>query len=134
MIKRNSKLKNGYKTEEIFVLKCLENDISISRPIFNIEPYDFIVEKGNIFYSVQVKKAWIDNKNRNIVCLKSAYPRSAKTRVASQDEKVNFVAILTDEGDWYIIPRKEIMNIKSGISVSKKGKYAKYINNFDFKN
>lgn len=130
----NSKLKNGYKTEEIFVLKCLENDISISRPIFNIEPYDFIVEKENIFYSVQVKKAWIDNKNRNIVCLKSSYPRSAKTRVASQDERVNFVAILTDKGDWYIIPRKEIMNIKSCISVSRKGRYAKYINNFDFKN
>ena len=53
---RNSKLKNGYETEEKFILKCLKHEISISRPIFNIEPYDFIVEKDNKFYSVQVKK------------------------------------------------------------------------------
>ena len=52
----NSKLKNGYKSEELFILECLKNDIPISRPIYNIEPYDFIVEVDNKFYSVQVKK------------------------------------------------------------------------------
>lgn len=132
MIKRNNKLKNGYKTEELFILKCLENEISISRPIFNIEPYDFIIEKENAFYSIQVKKSWKDNKNRNIVSLKSSYPRSSKTKVASKNERVSFIAILTEDDEWYIIPREQIKDIKSGIAVSQKGRYAKYLNNFKF--
>jgi len=129
----NSKLLNGYKTEEKFVLKCLENNIHISRPIFNIEPYDFIIEKDGNFYSVQVKKSWIDSKNRNYVCLKTSYPRSEKKNVVSQNERVDFVAILTENEDWYIIPRKKIEHIKSSIAVSRNGNYKDYYNNFNFK-
>lgn len=128
----NSKLLNGYRTEEKFILVCLENNIHISRPIFNIEPYDFIVEKSNMFYTVQVKKSWIDKKRRNIVSLKTSHPRSNKVNVVSQNERVNFIAILTENDEWYIIPRVKIDNIKSGIAVSKKGNYAKYYNNFNF--
>ena len=128
----NSKLLNGYKTEEKFILACLENNIHISRPIFNIEPYDFIIEKDNVFYTVQVKKSWVDKKGRNIVTLKTSYPRSDKVNLVSQNERVNFIAVLTEDNEWYIIPRIELGNIKSGIAVSKKGNYARYYNNFNF--
>lgn len=37
----NTKLKNGYIAEEKFALECLSRNIPISRPIYNVEPYDF---------------------------------------------------------------------------------------------
>lgn len=128
----NSKLKNGYIAEEKFILECLNRNIAISRPIFNIEPYDFIVEINNELYTVQVKKSWKDNKNRNLACLKSSYPRSDIKKVVSQNPRVDFLAILTEKSEWYIIPREKISHIKSNISVSKKGNYSIYINNFNF--
>lgn len=128
----NSKLKNGYQTEELFILECLKNDIPISRPIYNIEPYDFIVEVDNKFYSVQVKKSWKDKKGLNIVCLKNSYPRSNKVNVVSKNLRVDFMAIITEDKKWYIIPREKIEHIKSNIAVSQKGNYKKYLYNFKF--
>lgn len=128
----NNKLKNGYMTEEKFILECLKRDLTVSRPIFNIEPYDFIVEKDNKLYTVQVKKAWVDKKNRNIACLKTSYPRSDKINSITQNERVSYIAILTEQEEWFIIPRIVIANLKTNIAVSKKGNYGKYINNFDF--
>ena len=69
------KLKNGYIAEEKFALECLSRNIPISRPLFNTEPYDFIIECEKKFISVQVKKSWKDKKGRNVVCIKSSYPR-----------------------------------------------------------
>lgn len=89
-----SKLKNGYLTEEKFIIECLERDIPISRPIYNTEPYDFIIEVNNRFLSIQVKKSWVDKKRRNIVCLKSSYPRSSKTNRVGEHENVDYIAIL----------------------------------------
>ena len=126
------KLKNGYLAEELFIVECLKRNIPISRPIFNTEPYDFICElSNNELKRVQVKQCWIDNKNRHITCLKSSYPRSNKCNIVGENIRIDFIAI-NDFDKWYIIPRKIISNIKSNISVSKKGKYGKFINNFDF--
>lgn len=127
-----SALKNGYMTEEKFVLECMERDISVSRPIFNTEPYDFIVEANQELLRVQVKKAWKDAKGREMVCLKSSYPRSTKEHVASQNVRVDFIAAISTTGEWYIIPRRVLQHIKSNIAISHKGEYSKYINNFDF--
>ena len=89
-----NKLKNGYLTEEKFIIECLERDIPISRPIYNTEPYDFIIEVNNRFLSIQVKKSWIDKKGRNIVCLKSSYPRSSKINRVGEHKNVDYIAIL----------------------------------------
>ena len=43
------KLKNGYLTEELFIIECLQREIAISRPIYNIEPYDFVCEINKCF-------------------------------------------------------------------------------------
>lgn len=128
----NNRLVNGYKTEEQFVLDCIDKNIIISRPIFNIEPYDFIIEKDNKLYRVQVRKSWIDKEGRNLACLKTSYPRSNKINLTTQNDRIDFVAIYTESKDWYIIPRKAIQHLKSNISVSKNGNYGKYYNNFNF--
>ena len=125
------KLKNGYLAEEKFVVECLNRNIPISRPIYNIEPYDFVVEVNGHFLSVQVKKSWVDKKGRNVVCLKSSYPRSNKIKTVGEQTNVDYLAVLVDYWDWYIIPRNAIKDIKSNIYVSKKGQYKDYYNNWN---
>lgn len=128
----NSKLKNGYITEEKFILECMERDLTVSRPITNTEPYDFIVEThSGKLVRVQVKKSWKDEKNRQVVCLKSSYPRSGLSKTASQNDRVDYISVLSTDG-WYNIPRKELNGIKANICVSKSGSRAKYLNNFSF--
>lgn len=127
----NDKLKNGYVAEEKFVLECLTRNIPISRPIYNVEPYDFVVEINGRFVSVQVKKSWVDKKNRNIVCIKSSYPRSSKTHFVSK-ESVDYLAVLVNYWEWYIIPCSAFEGKKSNIAVSKKGSYSKYYQNWEF--
>lgn len=131
--KMYNKLKNGYLTEELFVVACMERDIVVSRPITNTEPYDFVVENGDgDLVRVQVKKSWTDEKGRNIVSLKSSYPRSRKKNVASENIRVDYISVFCC-GDWYNIPRSELRGIKSNICVSKSGERAKFINDFSFK-
>lgn len=129
----NEKLKNGYIAEEKFALECLSRNISISRPIYNVEPYDFIVETPKGFASVQVKKSWVDKKGRNVVCLKSSYPRSSQKRIVGKERSVDYLAVLIGYWDWYIIPRCAIQDKTSNICVSTKGAYKQYFNNWDFK-
>ena len=119
-------------TEEKFALCCLERDIPISRPIFNTEPYDFIIEIDGTFKTVQVKKSWKDKKGCNVVSLKSSYPRSDIKRTVGERKNVDYLATLVDDSEWYIIPRSVIENVKSNISVSIKGRYKDYYNNWDF--
>lgn len=128
----NDKLKNGYITEEKFILECLSRNIPISRPIYNVEPYDFIIETNGRFLSIQVKKSWVDKKGRNIVCIKSSYPRSSTTKFVNKNS-VNYLAVLVNWLDWYIIPCTAFEGKTSNIAVSKKGAYSKYFNNWDFK-
>lgn len=126
------KLKNGYMTEEMFAINCLDKNIPISRPIYNTEPYDFIVEIGESFKSVQVKKAWKDAKGREVVCLKSSYPRSKINTVVGKQNNVDFLAVMDSAQDWYIIPREAIENVKSNICVSHTGRYKTFLNNWLF--
>lgn len=129
--KMYSKLKNGYMTEEKFILECVSRDIPISRPVFNVEPYDFVCETKNGLKSVQVKKSYVDRKGRKCVYVKSSYPRSEKVNRACQNVRVDYLAVYDDVDDvWYIIPREELKHVKSIFSVSKNGKYSSFINLF----
>lgn len=96
IVKMFDKLKNGYMAEERFILECLERNIPISRPIYNTEPYDFIIEVNNKFLSIQVKKSWVNKDGCNMVCIKSSYPRSGETRRVSEQENVNYLAVFVD--------------------------------------
>ena len=125
-------MQNGYLTEELFVVECLKRNIPVSRPIFNVESYDFIVEINNVFISVQVKKSYIEGDRRR-ACLKSSYVRSDIRKYVSESNSVDFLAVYDEEcDDWYIIPKSIIP--KCSIHISREGKYAKYIENFIFSN
>lgn len=88
--------------EEKFILECLERNIQISKTVFNVETYDFIVKTNDGFRSVQVKKSWIDGRNRNVVNLRSS--SNHKIRYYVTAKTADFLAVLTEEENWYIIP------------------------------
>lgn len=128
----DKRLKGGYLAEELFILECVKRDISVSRPVFNVEPYDFICEIRGEFISVQVKKSWTDKKGRKMVCLVTSSPRVKERRSLSQDKRINYFAVLVDDVDWYIVPRKAFAHVKRQTCLSNHGPYKKYLNNFDF--
>ena len=97
----------------------MDRNIPISRPIYNVEPYDFIIETNGKFVSVQVKKSWVDKKGRNVVSIKSSYPRSSKTKFVNK-ESVDYLAVLVNYWDWYIIPCIAFEGKTSSICVGKK--------------
>jgi len=134
MINLNEKLKNGYVTEQKFIVEAMQHDLAVSRPITNTELYDFIIDTGDKLYKVQVKKSFKDKKDRNIVCIRSSYPRSNIRHYLTETSNVDFLAVdCREENNWYVIPLDVIKGIKSNIAVRKIGEYAKYINNWNFK-
>jgi hypothetical protein len=126
-----SALKNGYVTEQMFIVEAMKNDITVSKPVTNTEIYDFIVDCNNKLFTVQVKKSWDDKKGRHIVSLRGRYPRSNIRHNLS--DRVDFLATYCNgENNWYIIPTHEIKDINSNIAIRNTGNYAKYINNWNF--
>jgi len=121
------KLKNGYAAEELFILKCLETDVPISRPVFNVEPYDFVIELNGELLRVQVKKAWIDSKGRHIVSIVGTHPRSKARNKATKNDRIDMFAVW-DAPNWYLIPRRKVEHIESQFCVSDTGSYSKYKN------
>ena len=129
----NEKLKNGYITEQKFIIEAMQHDLVVSKPVTNTEIYDFIIDNGDKLYKVQVKKSWKDKSDRNIVCIRSSYPRSNIRHYLTENKIVDFLAVdCREESNWYIIPIDAIRGIKSNIAVRKTGEYAKYINNWKF--
>ena len=124
-------LQHGYMTEEKFVLKCLENNIQISRTIFNVESYDFVVKTKDGFKSVQVKKSWIDERNRNVVNIRCSGRNKNRTYV--NPKSADFLAVLIEEGDWFIIPSTFFEGAVNKLVISKKGKYSSFKDNWEFR-
>ena len=51
----------GDISEYKFILYCLEHDVSVSKPIGNGLPYDFIIDYNNKLLKIQVKTAYKSN-------------------------------------------------------------------------
>ena len=54
----------GAMTEQKCFLKCIESGFSISKPLFNNERYDFILDTGKKLLKIQVKTSrWSDEEH-----------------------------------------------------------------------
>ena len=126
------RLQKGYSAEERFILACLERNIPISRPVFNVEPYDFIIEINNKFKSVQIKTIYNGSKSQYTVELRNTnYSHNGRRAVGSHKD-VDYLVIPLNKSDWFIIPRRCFKDKTSALIVNPNGKYKSYINKWDF--
>lgn len=105
----------GQAAEAGFIFKCIQHGLSVSRPMFDTEKYDFITDSKVAMHRVQVKS--VLTGTRAVV----AYGKNRKDRYNST--QCDFIAIWVVELDeWYLIPTDEV----EGRSINLKEKYNKY--------
>ena len=118
--KMNSNIKGNIALGQAIAYFTKEGYI-ISIPLNDSQQYDLIIEKNNIFQSVQVK--YTSEKSRN----KESYICTLKTTSGTTREKiysitetsVDLLFCYCENGEKYLIPIKEITNNNS-ITLSKK--------------
>lgn len=100
------------------------NSYTVSIPLNDTQDYDLIVEKNNIFQSVQVKTTGCKTKYGNYqVALKSCGGTKGKTYKTLIDTKVDLLFAVATDMSMYLIPINEIKN-KSTLNLCEE--YEKY--------
>lgn len=100
------------------------NGYTVSIPLNDTQDYDIVIEKENKFYSVQVKATACKTKYGVYqVALKSCGGTKGKTYKTVVDTNVDYLFVVTDKIDMYLIP-KEVINNRSTLNLYDK--YKKY--------
>ncbi len=100
------------------------NGYTVSIPLNDTQDYDLIIEKNNIFKSVQVKATGCKTKYGNYqLALKSCGGTSGKTYKTVIETNVDLLFVLTGDLSLYLLPTKCLKN-KSTLTLGNK--YEKY--------
>ena len=87
------------------------NNYTVSIPLNDTQDYDLVIEKNNILETVQVKATGCKRKNGVYqVALKSCGGTKGKTYKTIIDTNIDYVFILTENKEIYLIPKEEIKN------------------------
>ena len=83
----------------------------VNIPLNDSQWYDLIVEKNNIFYSVQVKYTSQQNPSGSYICsLETTSGTSREVLYTIKDKPLDLLFYTCANGDNYLIPVKEISN------------------------
>ena len=100
------------------------NGYTVSIPLNDTQDYDLIIEKDSNLQSVQVKATGCKTKSGTYqVALKSCGGTKGKTYKTVIETKVDYIFIINEKFEMYLIPKEEIKN-KSTLNLCKK--YQKY--------
>lgn len=87
------------------------NNYTVSIPLNDTQDYDLVIEKNNVLKTVQVKATGCKRKNGVYqVALKSCGGTKGKTYKTIIDTNIDYVFILTENKEIYLIPKEEIKN------------------------
>lgn len=87
------------------------NEYTISIPLNDCQWYDLIIEKNNIFQTVQVKYTSYQNDSGTYACKLSTTSGSTGKKIYNVIEKpLDLLFIYCENGYQYLIPIKEIPN------------------------
>ena len=101
------------------------NGYVVSIPLNDTQDYDLIIEKNNVIKTVQVKSTGCKTKYGTYqVALKSCGGTKGKTYKTLINTKVDFLFILNENLEMYLIP-KEI--IKNANTLNLCDKYKQYL-------
>ncbi len=104
------------------------NGYTVSIPLNDIQDYDLIVEKEGKFESVQVKATGCKRKNGNYqVELRSCGGTKGIPYKTVVDTNVDFLFVLNEKREMYLITKKEIKN-KNTLNLCQKYEQYKIIN------
>lgn len=100
------------------------NGYVVSIPLNDTQDYDLVIEKDNHYYGVQVKATACKTKYGVYqVALKSCGGTKGTTYKTVVDTNVDYIFVVTDKMDMYLIPKREINN-RSTLNLCDK--YEKY--------
>ncbi len=110
------------------------NGYTVSIPLNDTQDYDLVIEKNNIFQSVQVKTTGCKTKYGTYqVALKSCGGTKGITYKTVIDTNVDLLFIVSTDFLMYLIPREKVKN-RSTLNLCKEyEKYKVVLNNFLFK-
>lgn len=96
------------------------NGYTVSIPLNDTQDYDLVIEKENKLYSVQVKSTACKTKYGVYqVALKSCGGTKGKTYKTVVDTNIDYLFVVTDKIDMYLIP-KEVINNRSTLNLCDK--------------
>lgn len=97
---------------------------TVSIPLNDTQDYDIVIEKNGKLETVQVKATACKRKNGIYqVSLRSCGGTKGIAYKTVIDTKVDYVFIVSEEKEFYLIPKKEIQN-RTSINLCEK--YKKY--------
>ena len=87
------------------------NGYVVSIPLNDTQDYDLVVEKENHYYGVQVKATSCKTKYDSYqVALKSCGGTNGTTYKTVVDTNIDYLFVVTDKLDIYLIPKEVIKN------------------------
>ena len=121
----NTNKEKGNASLGIAISYFSSNGYTVSIPLNDTQDYDLVVEKNNIFQSVQVKSTSCKSKYGTYqVSLKSSGGTKGTVYKTVVDTNVDLLFIVNEIKDMYLIPISHISN-KSTLNLCDK--YQKYI-------
>lgn len=101
------------------------NGYTVSIPLNDTQDYDLVVEKEGVLKTVQVKSTGCKtSRDKYQVALKSCGGTRGETYKTVLDTNIDYVFILNEDKEMYLIPKSDIKN-KSTLNLCDK--YEKYI-------
>lgn len=98
-----------------------KNGITVSIPLIDNQDYDLIVDEKSILKKIQVKTTGTKNKSGNYeVQLKSIRSNRTVNKIKRFDPSlIDYLFVLCDNGDMYLIPSSDI-NVTCSLTLTDK--------------
>ncbi len=120
----NSNKEKGNSGLGMAIAYFTTNGYVVSIPLNDTQDYDLVIEKDGILKTIQVKSTNCKTKYGNYqVALKSCGGTKGRTYKTLIDTKIDFLFVLNEKLEMYLIPKDKISN-KSTLNLCDK--YIKY--------
>ena len=110
------------------VFEFVKEGFNVFLPINEFQKADLVIGHNNSLYSIQVKTTKTKgSSNKYVVQLKTTGKNSSAVSVSNrEDGDYDFLFVLTDDGDWYLVPESVLPKTSATLNET----YAEFKNNF----
>jgi hypothetical protein len=108
----------GELGEAAFIHKAVSLGFVVAKPYGHNLPYDFIVQGGSGFRSVQIKACGHMRRGLYQTCISC---RRNRVVVPYKESDVDFIVVyIVPEGTWYVIPVRQVA-VRTSVAFRPKG-------------